>query len=65
MDQFPPSLDYAIRAVSNFFENSLRYSQLKVHPQCTLVDTGGKRKKSSTRKIFIISFGHLCVVELA
>ncbi len=28
-------------------------------------DTGGKWKKSSIRKIFMISFGHLWVVELA
>ncbi len=35
--------------------------------RCTpgVVDTGGKWKKSSIRKIFIISFGHLLVVELA
>jgi hypothetical protein len=30
MKQFPPSPDYTIRTVSNFFENSRRYSQLKV-----------------------------------
>jgi hypothetical protein len=30
-----------------------------------VVDTGGKWKKFSIRKIFIISFGHLWVVELA
>jgi hypothetical protein len=28
-----------------------------------VIDTGGKWKKSSIRKIFMISFGHLCVVE--
>ncbi len=28
MNQFPPSPDYTIRAVSNFFENSRRFSQL-------------------------------------
>jgi hypothetical protein len=35
--------------------------------RCTtgVVDTGGKRKKTSIRKIFIISFGYLWVVELA
>ncbi len=34
--------------------------------RCTtgVVDTGGKRKKSSSRKILIILYGHLCVVEL-
>ncbi len=32
MNQFPPSPhEYTNRAVSNFFENSRRYSQLKVH----------------------------------
>jgi hypothetical protein len=30
-----------------------------------VVDTGGKWKKSSIRKIDMISFGHLWVVELA
>ncbi len=34
---------YPIMTISNFFENSRRYSQLKV-------DTGGKSKKSSIRK---------------
>jgi hypothetical protein len=35
--------------------------------RCTtsVVDTGGKWKKSSKRNFFIISFGHLWVVELA
>jgi hypothetical protein len=30
-----------------------------------VVDTGGKWEKSSIRKIFMISFAHLWVVELA
>ncbi len=30
MNQFPPAPDYTIRAVSIFFENSRRYSQLQV-----------------------------------
>ncbi len=30
MNQFPQAPEYTIRAVSNFFENSRRYSQLKV-----------------------------------
>ncbi len=55
MDQF--ALDYTLRAVSNFFENSRRYSQLKVQ--------GGKWKKYSIRNVFVLSFGHLWVVELA
>ncbi len=28
--------DYTIKAISNFFENSWRYSQLKVHHQCQI-----------------------------
>ena len=28
---FPPAPEYPIRTVSNFFENSQRYSQVKVH----------------------------------
>ncbi len=41
---FPQALEYTIRAVSNFSENSRRYSQLKVHHQCRwhTSKTGGK-----------------------
>ncbi len=31
MNQFPPSPEYPIRTVSNFFEKSRRYSQVQVH----------------------------------
>ena len=31
---FPPAPEYPIRTVSNFFENSRRYSQVKVHHRC-------------------------------
>jgi hypothetical protein len=31
---FPQAPEYTIRAVSNFFEHSLRYLQHKVHHQC-------------------------------
>ncbi len=31
MNQFPPVPEYLIRTVSDFFENSQRYSQVKVH----------------------------------
>ncbi len=31
---FPPALEYPIRTVSNFFENSPIYSQLKVDHRC-------------------------------
>jgi hypothetical protein len=61
MDQFPQAPDYIpfFRAVSNFFEISR--TQLKVHHRFTtgVNDTGGKWEKSSIRKVFIISFGHL------
>jgi hypothetical protein len=49
-NQFPPAPEYPIRIVSNFFENSRRYSQVKVH-RCQwhrwqiatgINDTGGK-----------------------
>ncbi len=32
-NQFPPAPEYTVKTVSNFFENSLRYSQVKVHHQ--------------------------------
>jgi hypothetical protein len=32
--RFPQASEYTIRAVSNFFENSRRYSQFKVHHRC-------------------------------
>jgi hypothetical protein len=53
LDQFSPSPWFYHKDRFGFFRNSRRYSQLKV------------RKKSSIRKICIISFGHLWVVELA
>ncbi len=63
MDQFPQAPDYTISAVSNFskIHGDIRSSR------CTtgVVDTSGKWKKSSIRKVFIFSFGHLRVVELA
>ena len=31
MNQFPPAPEYSIKTVSNFFENSRRYSQVNVH----------------------------------
>jgi hypothetical protein len=34
MNQFPQAPEYTIRAVSNFFENSRRYSQLKMRHRC-------------------------------
>ncbi len=57
---FPQASDYTIRVVSNFFENSRRSSRFATGVN----DTGGKWKKPSSRKILIILFGHLWVVEL-
>ncbi len=34
MNKFPQAPEYAIRAVSNFFKNTRRFSQLKVHHWC-------------------------------
>ncbi len=34
MNQFPQASEYTITAISNFFENSRRYSRLKVHHRC-------------------------------
>jgi hypothetical protein len=52
MNQFPQTPEYPIRAISNFFENSWRYSQLNVHHwspaklvrkvTAGVIDTGGK-----------------------
>ncbi len=54
MNQFPPAQEYPIRTVSNFFENSRRYSQVKVHHpyqrhwRQIVNDTGGKLPPVST-----------------
>ncbi len=64
---FPQAPEYTIRAVLNFFENSRRCLQLKVHHRCC---SGGKWKKSSILwlKIFfevlIALFWYLWEVEL-
>ncbi len=47
---FPHAPDYTIRAVSNFFENSPRYSQLKVCHRCRW--HRWQMEKSSIRKIY-------------
>jgi hypothetical protein len=64
MNQFPPKLahEYPIGAVSVFSKICGDISSSR----CTtgVVDTGGKCKKSSIRKVLIILFGHLWVVEL-
>jgi hypothetical protein len=43
MNQFPQTSKYLIRAVSNLFKNSRRYSQLKIAPQLSLTQVA-KRK---------------------
>ncbi len=58
MNRFPQAPENTIRAVSYFFENSRRYSQLKVDHQ------RWQMKKSSIRKILLILLGHLWIVEL-
>jgi hypothetical protein len=47
MNQLPPAPVYPISTVSNFSENSRRYSQLKVHHR----DTGGKSIKIFNQKM--------------
>ncbi len=53
---FPQDPEYTIRAVSNYFEKSRRYSQIKVHHPCRfpfatgVIDTGGKWKKIFNHK---------------
>jgi hypothetical protein len=62
MISFPQAPDYTIRAISILkIRRDIRSSR------CTtgVVDTGGKWKKSSIKKVFNISFGQLWVVELA
>ncbi len=59
---FPQAPDYTKRAVSNFSKicGDIRSSRFATGVN----DTGGKWKKSSMRNFFMISFGHLWVVEL-
>jgi hypothetical protein len=56
---FPQAPDYAIGRFKFFQKFTGIFAAQGV------VDTGGKWKKSSIRKMFIISFGRLWVVELA
>jgi hypothetical protein len=50
-------------AVSNFVEKFAEIFAAQGAPP-GFVDTGGKWKKSSIRKVLIILFGHIWVVEL-
>jgi hypothetical protein len=59
---FPQAPEYTMRVVSNFFENSRRYSQLKVHHRCGW--HWWQIEKSSIIKVLIILFRHLWEVEL-
>ncbi len=43
---FPQAPDYTIRAISNFFETSRRYSQLKVHHRSLTPVANGKNLQS-------------------
>ncbi len=53
---FPQTPEYTIRDVSNFLENSRRYSQFKVHRW--------QMEKIFNHKSLIILFGYLLEVEL-
>jgi hypothetical protein len=53
---------YTIRVVSNFFEYSRRYSQLKVHHRYCWHQW--QMEKIFNNKILIILFGHLWEVQL-
>ncbi len=53
---------YPIGAFSNFDENSQKYSQLKVHHHCRW--HSGEWKNSTIRKVLIILFRHLSIVDL-
>jgi hypothetical protein len=54
--------EHAIRDIKNFFENSQRYSQLKVHHHCRW--HWRQMEKIFIRKGLIILFGNLWVVKL-
>ncbi len=58
---FPQAPEYSIKTVSNFskIRGDIRISRFATGVN----DTGGKWKKSSIRKILIILFSHLWVVE--
>jgi hypothetical protein len=58
MDHFPSSPDYTIRAVSKFQKFAEIFAAQGAPPVST-INTSGKWKKSSIRKVFIISFGDL------
>ncbi len=49
---FPQAPEYTIRAIPNFFKNSRRYLQLKVHCRCRW--HWWQMEKSSIRKMLII-----------
>ncbi len=57
-----PAPEYPIRTVSNFFENSRRYSQLKVDHRCHW--HWWQMKKIFNQKNFTNFVGHLWIVEL-
>jgi hypothetical protein len=59
--RFPPTSEYPNRTVSNFFENSRRYSQLKVHHRCCW--HRWQINKIFNQQIKKKNFEHLWVVE--
>ena len=54
---------YTIRAILNFFKNSRRYSQLKVHHRCR--ENRWQMEKIFNQKNFHYFFWHIWIVELA
>ncbi len=61
INQFPPSLRVHIGTVSNF--SKIRGNICSSRLTTGVVDTSGKWKKSSIRKILIILLGHLWIAE--
>jgi hypothetical protein len=60
---FPQAPDYTIRAVSNFLQKFVEIFAAQGAPPVSL--TMVANENSFNQKMFIISFGHLWVVELA
>jgi hypothetical protein len=61
MNQFPPAPEYSIRPFRIF--SKIREDIHSSRFATGVNGTGGKWKKSSIRKILIILYGHLWVVE--
>ncbi len=64
MNQFPQAPEYTIWAVSNIFENSWRHSIFEAQGALIPVSLTSAANGKIFRKILIVLFGHLWVVEL-